>query len=143
MEPDAALELEFVYGYNGVTNTAPNLFFTGGDGSGGGSGGGQVAYYTAAVGVVYDRRTDTQRHFLGHTKVGEERDGEALALFVPPPKRVLLSSSCAFYMYSGACVSSSVVLVRAKARSLCSCVCRYGFFFWWGGRHLRAKVTYG
>lgn len=76
MEPDAALELEFVYGYDGVTNNAPNLFFTGGDGSGSGSGsgsgGGQVAYYTAAVGVVYDRRTDTQRHFLGHTKVGEE-----------------------------------------------------------------------
>ena len=64
LEPDAALELEFVYGYDGVTNNAPNLFFTGGDSVG------QVAYYTAAVGVVYDRRKDTQRHFLGHTKVG-------------------------------------------------------------------------
>lgn len=62
MEPDAALELEFVYGYDGVTNNAPNLFFTGGEALG------QIAYYTAAVGVVYDRRKDTQRHFLGHTK---------------------------------------------------------------------------
>lgn len=85
-EPDAALELEFVYGYDGVTNTAPNLFFTGGgvvetknedkDGDGAGAGGGGeggggaglLAYYTAAVGVVYDRRNDSQRHFLGHTK---------------------------------------------------------------------------
>ena len=65
MEPDAALELEHVYGYDGVTNNAPNVFFCGG---GGGGGGGEIAYYTAAVGIVYDRRRNTQRHFLGHTK---------------------------------------------------------------------------
>ena len=47
-----------------MTNNAPNLFFTGGANPG------EVAYYTASVGVVYDRANDTQRHFRGHTKVG-------------------------------------------------------------------------
>eukprot|EP00854_Cymbomonas_tetramitiformis_P005597 gene5597-6783_t len=56
--PEASLELEFVYGYNGLHNTAPNLFYTGT---------GEVVYYTAAIGIVYDKETNTQRFFLGHS----------------------------------------------------------------------------
>ncbi len=48
------LKLEFVYGYAGVENTASNIFLTGD---------GKLVYYQAAVGVVYDPATHTQRFF--------------------------------------------------------------------------------
>ena len=42
--PAAKLELEFVHGYSGLHNTAPNLFFTAREG--------EFVYYTAGVGIV-------------------------------------------------------------------------------------------
>jgi hypothetical protein len=44
--PSATLELEHVYGYAGLENTAPNLFYLTS---------GEVVYYTAALGVVLDK----------------------------------------------------------------------------------------
>ena len=44
--PSAELELEHVYGYAGLENTAPNLFYLTS---------GEVVYYTAALGVVLDK----------------------------------------------------------------------------------------
>ena len=61
--PNVRLFLEFVYGYDGVTATSKNLFYTGS---------GEVAYFTAGVGVVLSRgergrpATQSQRFFLGH-----------------------------------------------------------------------------
>ena len=56
-KPDAYLKLEHVYGYSGLKNTAPNLFYTKR---------GAVVYYTAAVGIVYEKETNTQKFFLRH-----------------------------------------------------------------------------
>lgn len=50
----AGLKLEFVYGYAGVDNTCTNIFFTGD---------GRLVYYQAAVGVIYDPGTHTQKFF--------------------------------------------------------------------------------
>ena len=60
--PDAELELDHVYGYAGLDNTAPNIFYLGT---------GEIVYYTAAVGVVLDKdklekREKCQRFFFGH-----------------------------------------------------------------------------
>ena len=60
--PDAELELDHVYGYAGLNNTAPNIFYLGT---------GEICYYTAAVGVVLDKeklekREKCQRFFFGH-----------------------------------------------------------------------------
>ena len=57
--PDVDLELEFVHGYSGLHNTAPNLFFTRREN--------EIVYSTAGVGVVYDGASRTQRFFRGHT----------------------------------------------------------------------------
>jgi hypothetical protein len=54
-----------VYGYNGKDSTAPNAFYTATS---------CVVYYIAAVGVVYDPTTHTQR-FFNVRGVGEERGG--------------------------------------------------------------------
>ncbi|KAG2450199.1 hypothetical protein HYH02_000301 [Chlamydomonas schloesseri] len=56
-KPKAGLKLEFVYGYAGVDNTATNIFFTGD---------GRLVYYQAAVGIIYDPGTHTQKFFQGH-----------------------------------------------------------------------------
>ena len=60
--PSAELELEHVYGYAGLENTAPNLYYLKS---------GEVVYYTAAVGVVLDKdklekKQQCQRFFFGH-----------------------------------------------------------------------------
>ena len=60
--PEAELELEHAYGYAGVDNLAPNLFYLNT---------GEVVYYVAAVGVVLDKdklekREKCQRFFFGH-----------------------------------------------------------------------------
>ena len=55
--PDAELELEFVHGY-ARDSLANNLFYTSRENV--------IVYYTAAIGVVYDASTNTQRFFLGH-----------------------------------------------------------------------------
>ena len=56
--PRASLQLEFVYGYGGLDNTSPNLFYTSN---------GSIVYYTAAVGIVYDMHANRQKFFLEHT----------------------------------------------------------------------------
>ncbi|PNH12713.1 Lipoxygenase y domain-containing protein 1 [Tetrabaena socialis] len=56
-KPKAGLQLEFVYGYAGVENTASNIFFTGD---------GRLVYYQAAVGIIYDPPSHTQKFFQGH-----------------------------------------------------------------------------
>ena len=56
--PRASLELEHVYGYAGIKNTSPNLFY---------NTQGKIVYYTAAIGVVLDEKTKRQNFFLGHT----------------------------------------------------------------------------
>eukprot|EP01047_Picozoa_sp_COSAG01_P010537 COSAG01_NODE_448_length_16920_cov_3570.438143_3_plen_195_part_00 len=47
-----------MYGYSGLQNTAPNLFYTKR---------GDVVYYTAAVGIVYNDEENVQKFFLRHT----------------------------------------------------------------------------
>jgi lipoxygenase homology domain-containing protein 1 len=53
----AGLALEFVYGYAGKDNTAPNLFWTADH---------KIVYYVAALGIVYDPDTHTQTFFQVH-----------------------------------------------------------------------------
>ena len=55
--PKAGLSLEYVYGYGGLKNTANNLFYNKAE---------HAVYYTAAVGVVYDRHNHKQHFFHGH-----------------------------------------------------------------------------
>ena len=43
--------------YDGMQATAPNVFYLAT---------GKVAYFAAAVGIVYDKGSHTQRFFLGH-----------------------------------------------------------------------------
>ena len=57
-KPDAYLKLEHVFGYSGLKNTAPNLYY---------SMKGHVVYYTAAVGIVYNDEENKQKFFLRHT----------------------------------------------------------------------------
>lgn len=52
--PQAGLSLEFIYGYNGHTSTAPNIFYLADN---------RLVYYTAAVGVVYDPAKHTQQFY--------------------------------------------------------------------------------
>ncbi|KAJ9506292.1 hypothetical protein QJQ45_013870, partial [Haematococcus lacustris] len=57
--PSARLVLDFVYGYQGKENTSQNLFYTSE---------GKLVYYTAGVGVVYQRPPVHHQHFfLGHS----------------------------------------------------------------------------
>eukprot|EP01051_Picozoa_sp_SAG22_P022434 SAG22_NODE_5370_length_1026_cov_2.165049_1_plen_104_part_00 len=51
-KPEAYLKLEHVFGYSGLGNTAPNLFYTAA---------GDVVYYTAGVGIVYNDETNAQK----------------------------------------------------------------------------------
>eukprot|EP00854_Cymbomonas_tetramitiformis_P014159 gene14159-16744_t len=57
--PDARLQLDFVYGYNGTNNLTGNVFYINT---------GEVAYYVATLGVLLnkDSRGRSQRFFLGH-----------------------------------------------------------------------------
>ena len=71
------MTLEFVYGYNGLDNTAPNVFYLAD---------GKVVYYTAAVGVVYDPSTHTQKFFT----VRRHR----LPRRPPAARRALFAAAC-------------------------------------------------
>lgn len=71
--PDARLKLEFVYGYDGVQGTAPNLFYTSSQ---------EVVYVAAAIGVVYNPSSHTQRFFLGH-------DDDILSLAIHPNRQLV------------------------------------------------------
>ena len=53
----AGLKLEWVFGYAGFENTCNNLFVTAM---------GKLVYYVAAVGVVYDPDTHTQKFYQAH-----------------------------------------------------------------------------
>jgi len=68
--PDLKLKLEFVYGYDGLEATAPNIFYTRT---------GEVAYHAAAVGIVYNRTTHAQRFFLEH-------DDDILCMAIHPDR---------------------------------------------------------
>lgn len=55
--PTESLQLGFVHGYEGLRTTSPNVFLTAA---------GEVAHYAAAVCVLFNRRENSQRFFLGH-----------------------------------------------------------------------------
>ena len=71
--PDSGLELEFIYGYSGKFNTTSNIFFTAS---------GEVVYYTAGVGIVYDRHGHRQRFFTGH-------DDDIKCIAMHPRRRIV------------------------------------------------------
>jgi len=56
-KPESYLKLEFVYGFGGLYSTQPCLFYTASA---------EVVYFNAAVAVVYDKESHTQRFFQGH-----------------------------------------------------------------------------
>jgi hypothetical protein len=108
LEPKAKLSLAHVYGYRGTHDSA-NLFYIPGGGGGGGrkgsrnskggkgsrgGGGGrsELAYYTAAAGVVLDTHENTQRFFLGH-------DDEITCLTVDPSGRYIATGQLGKYPY--------------------------------------------
>jgi len=68
-EPDAlapcmeAVELEFVHGYR-AHDTRNNLFY---------SARGEVVYHTAALGIIYNRESNTQRFLVDNPTVGRRR----------------------------------------------------------------------
>lgn len=55
--PEQGLSLEFVHGYGGRSNTAPNLFYLAN---------GNIVYYVAGVAIVYNKLTHEQHYFFGH-----------------------------------------------------------------------------
>ncbi|KAG1660540.1 hypothetical protein FOA52_003891 [Chlamydomonas sp. UWO 241] len=71
--PDARLTLEFVYGYDGMQATSNNVFYTAT---------GEVAYFAAAVGIVYNKQTHTQRFFLEH-------DDDITSMAIHPDRRTV------------------------------------------------------
>lgn len=56
--PKAQLDLEYVYGYR-CHDTRNNLFYSH-DGT-------KLLYHAAALGIIYDKATNTQKFFRGHT----------------------------------------------------------------------------
>ena len=71
--PKEGLSLEWVYGYGGLTNTANNLFYNEDD---------HAVYYTAAVGIVFDRHLHKQYFFHGH-------DNDIKCAAMHPGKRIV------------------------------------------------------
>ena len=55
--PDATLDLDYVHGYR-CHDMRNNLRYTAD---------GKLAYCCAGVGVIMDQKTNTQKHFMGHT----------------------------------------------------------------------------
>jgi WD40 repeat protein len=55
--PEYRLELAHVFGYEGKATTSSNIAY---------NAAGEMVYFAAAVGIVYSRKTHTQRFFLGH-----------------------------------------------------------------------------
>ena len=76
----AGLALDFVAGYGGLHNTAPNLFYTAA---------GECVYYAGALGIVFDPRTRTQRYFgrAQGRRHGERKGGLSSALLGAPGER--------------------------------------------------------
>ena len=71
--PKEGLSLEWVYGYGGLSNTANNLFYNEDD---------HAVYYTAAVGIVFDRHVHKQYFFHGH-------DNDIKCMAMHPDKRIV------------------------------------------------------
>eukprot|EP00736_Rhodelphis_marinus_P001305 Rmarinus@m.21730 len=74
-EPTAQLKLEFVYGYSGLNNLANNVYYTFQE---------EIVYYTAAVGIVYNKAEHTQRFFFGH-------NDDITCLAISPDRRLVAS----------------------------------------------------
>ena len=72
LPPAAALQLEWVHGYAGVSNLGNNLWC---------ASSGEAVYCTAAVGVVCDVAAHAQRFFLGH-------DDDVKCIAVDPKKEL-------------------------------------------------------
>lgn len=83
--PSLNLRLEHVFGYSGLHNVSPNLFYTNR---------GDVVYYTAGVGVVYNDDDNEQRFFLGH-------DDDICCLAVAPPAQDRPKATCETIVASG------------------------------------------
>ena len=86
-KPGPGLKLEFVYGYAGLRNNASNLFYTKD---------GRVVYYTAGVGIVYDRSTHSQEFFKGH-------DDDVSCLAMHPERQLVASGQVAGLGETGNC----------------------------------------
>jgi len=86
-KPGPGLKLEFVYGYAGLRNNASNLFYTKD---------GRVVYYTAGVGIVYDRSTHSQQFFKGH-------DDDVSCLAMHPERQLVASGQVAGLGETGNC----------------------------------------
>jgi WD40 repeat protein len=72
--PNIELKLEHVHGYLGDTRGS-NLFYTSDN---------RLAYWTAAVGIVYDPHDNTQQFFLGH-------DNDITAMAVDPQAKLAVT----------------------------------------------------
>ena len=82
--PDASLALEWVHGYRGF-DRRHNVKFTAN---------GEVVYYAAALAVVYDPQSNTQRYFMGGAAEGEDadeigHDGAITAIAMAPDGRTV------------------------------------------------------
>lgn len=80
-EPKTQLELEYCYGYR-VFDTRQNLFFTANTSC--------VVYMTAAIGVVLDSQTNTQKFFgAGNAKVVKGHTDDITALAIHPDRDLI------------------------------------------------------
>lgn len=80
--PKADLELEFVYGYAGLSNLSNNIYFTDRPD--------EIVYYTAGLGIVYNKTKHEQRYFCGH-------DDDITALAIHPNRRLMASGQLGKY----------------------------------------------
>ncbi|KAK3279768.1 hypothetical protein CYMTET_12365, partial [Cymbomonas tetramitiformis] len=72
----ASLHLEHAYGYFGDRTLTSNLFY---------NNTGKIVYPTAAIGVVHDPVTNTQKHFMGHNL-------PICCLNIHPKKQIMVSA---------------------------------------------------
>jgi len=79
--PDKTLELEYVYGYRAI-DSRQNLFYT--------QNPGKVVYITAALGVVLDKQSNTQRFFGGgNIKDTRTHNDDIMALAISPDRKIV------------------------------------------------------
>lgn len=77
---------------------SPNLFYTAS---------GDMVYYTAAVGIVYNKTTHTQKFFLGHTD-------DIMCLAIHPDRnlvatgQVRLARPIYSHIYTGALIAQNI-----------------------------------
>jgi len=79
--PSKKLELEYVYGYRAI-DSRQNLFYT--------SDPSKVVYMTAALGVVLDKNSNTQRFFGGgDIKDTSSHNDDIMALAITPDRKIV------------------------------------------------------